>query len=78
MSINHTPTRKRRGVCCLVGDRPISTSQLQPLQAVHFWPINPMVYRGPDLNPQKEGLEGELILEQASRLDAFSGYPSRT
>jgi hypothetical protein len=54
--------------------RPISTSQLHPSRGFHLWPINPMVYRGP--YPRK--VVGDLILERASRLDAFSGYPFRT
>src|SRR6476661_10461794 len=57
-----------------VSPRPISTSQLHTLRCFHFWPINPVVYPGalPHLRV------GVLILEQASRLDAFSGYPFRT
>ena len=54
--------------------RPISTSQLHTLPCFHFWPINPVVYWGPyPVNPV-----GDLILKRASRLDAFSGYHSRT
>lgn len=58
----------------LVSPRPISTSHLHTLPRFQFWPINPMVCGGP------YPLEGvrNLILEQASRLDAFSGYPFRT
>ena len=52
-----------------VSDRCISTSQLHTLLCFHVWPINPIVCRAP---------HGNLILKQASRLDAFSGYPSRT
>src|SRR5690606_41127066 len=57
-----------------VSPRPISTSHLHTLPRFQFWPINPMVCGGP------YPLEGvrNLILEQASRLDAFSGYPFRT
>src|SRR5690606_28232170 len=54
--------------------RPISTSQLHPLLGFHFWPINPMVCRG----PLTTTWYGNLILELVSRLDAFSGYPFRT
>ena len=62
-------------VCCLC--RPISASQLEwPLRAVHSWSINPVVYWGPPTTP-KEWC-GYLILKMVSRLDAFSGYPSRT
>ena len=54
--------------------RPISTGQLRVLPRFHFRPINPVVCGGPyQVNPV-----GVLILEQVSRLDAFSGYPSRT
>ena len=58
----------------VVSPRPISTSHLHRLPDFQFWPINPVVCRGP------YPLEGvrNLILEQASRLDAFSGYPFRT
>src|SRR2546430_16905359 len=54
--------------------RTISTSQLNLLPGLHFWPINPLVWVGA-LPPHGVGY---LILKQASRLDAFSGYPSRT
>ena len=57
-----------------VSPRPISTSQLHPLLGFYFWPINPMVWWGA---LTLKGV-GDLILEQASRLDAFSGYPFRT
>ena len=59
---------------CVTSPRPISTSQLHILRCFHFWPINPVVYWGPyPVNPV-----GDLILKRASRLDAFSGYHSRT
>ena len=54
--------------------RPISTSQLHTLRRFHFWPINPVVYWG----PYPINSVGDLILKRASRLDAFSGYHSRT
>ena len=54
--------------------RPISTGRLHPSQGFHPRPINPIVSRGP--YPRK--VVGDLILERASRLDAFSGYPFRT
>ena len=57
-----------------VSDRLISTSHLHPLLGFQFWPINPMVYR----EPSHHKGDGDLILKPASRLDAFSGYPSRT
>ncbi len=40
----------------------------------HIWPINPVVY----WEPYPIKWEGALISKQASRLDAFSGYPFRT
>ena len=61
------------GVCLCCCFWPISTSKLHTLPCFHAWPINPVVYWGPS---HISG--GELVLEQASRLDAFSGYPSRT
>ena len=54
--------------------RPISTGQLNTLLRLHFQPINPVVFRGS--YPHKE--VGKLILESASRLDAFSAYPFHT
>ena len=53
--------------------RPISTGRLNVLPRVHLRPINVVVYHGPyQVNPV-----GDLILEQASHLDAFSAYPFR-
>ena len=53
--------------------RPISTGQLNTLLCLHFRPIDVVVYHGPYLvNPV-----GNLILERASHLDAFSAYPFR-
>ena len=50
--------------------RPISTGRLNTLPCVHLRPINVVVYHGPYLvNPV-----GDLILERASHLDAFSAY----
>ena len=46
--------------------RTISTSQLNALPRLHLWPIDEVVYLGP---------QGYLVLRGASRLDAFSGYP---
>jgi hypothetical protein len=65
---------KARLIVCELSPRPISTSQLHTLLCFHLWPINPVVYLGALTH---KGV-GDLILEQASRLDAFSGYPSRT
>ena len=49
--------------------RAISTSKLHASRRFHTWPINVMVYHGP---------QGDLVLRWVSRLDAFSGYPVRT
>ena len=49
--------------------RAISTSQLNALLRLHLWPIDEVVYLGP---------QGYLVLRGASRLDAFSGYPFRS
>ncbi len=50
--------------------RPISTSQLRTSLFLHFWPINLIVYKGSYcVNHMRD-----LILEQVSRLDAFSVY----
>jgi hypothetical protein len=49
--------------------RAISTSQLNALLRLHLWPIDEVVYLGP---------QGDLVLKGASRLDAFSGYPFRS
>ncbi len=54
--------------------RPISTAQLKELPLLHPRPINQMVSLGSyPVNPV-----GDLILEWASCLDAFSAYPIRT
>src|SRR5260221_10358922 len=53
--------------------RPISTGRLNALPRLHLRPINVVVCHGPyQVNPV-----GDLILERASRLDAFSAYPFR-
>ena len=53
--------------------RPISTGRLHTLPCFHLRPINVVVYHGPyQVYPV-----GNLILERASRLDAFSAYPFR-
>ena len=54
--------------------RPISTGQLSTLLYLHTRPINVVVYNG----PLGDCSQGYLILKEASRLDAFSGYPFRT
>ena len=54
--------------------RPISTGRLHVLPRFHLRPINPLASRG----PYRTYSVGGLILERASRLDAFSGYLFRT
>ena len=54
--------------------RAISTSQLNVSLRFHFQPINHVVFMGFYLLI----VMGKLILEGASRLDAFSVYPFRT
>ena len=75
-NVNHTVNantqHKQRRV--QVSHRPISTSQLHTLPRFHIWPINPVIYRG----PPTQKMYGYLISKQASRLDAFSGYPFPT
>jgi hypothetical protein len=67
-------TLTHANLCCWLSPRPISTGRLHALPHFHLRPINPVVYWGPyQVNPV-----GDLILKQASRLDAFSGYPFRT
>ena len=53
--------------------RPISTAPLSTSLRLHSRPINLVVFEGPYLSPM-----GGLILEGASRLDAFSVYPFQT
>ena len=47
----------------------ISTGQLNMSPCLHLQPINLIVYKD---------FQGMFISEEASRLDAFSGYPFRT
>lgn len=54
--------------------RPISTGKLNTLLRLHTQPINVVVYNG----PSGDCSQGYLILKEASRLDAFSGYPFHT
>ena len=54
--------------------RAISIGQLHMSPCFHLRPIDEVVYLGPSGNH----FQGKLILRQASRLDAFSGYPFRT
>ena len=54
--------------------RSISTGQLNMSPCFHLQPINLIVFKGSYLHK----VMGNLILELASRLDAFSGYPFPT
>ena len=58
---------------CRSSPRPISTGRLNTLPCLHLRPINVVVW--PRALPGYP--VGDLILEQASRLDAFSAYPFR-
>ena len=57
-----------------VSFRPVSASSLRPLLVLQVWSIDPVVCGGP--YPSKR--VRSLVLEEVSRLDAFSGYPVRT
>ncbi len=61
---------------CGPSPRSISTAQLRRLLALHLRPIYPVVSRGPYSQPKLH--LGNLILELASRLDAFSAYRIQT
>ena len=68
-------------VWCVIGGVVVCVGLLvpvssKPLPVFHFWPINPVVCWGPTKTPKVSC--GDLILKMVSRLDAFSGYPSRT
>ena len=75
-NVNHTVNANTQEATrrVQVSHRPISTSQLHTLPRFHIWPINPVIYRG----PPTQKMYGYLISKQASRLDAFSGYPFPT
>ena len=55
--------------------RAISTAWLHVLPHFHLPPINVLVSYGPSEGPKTLGV---FILEWASHLDAFSGYPFPT
>ena len=59
-------------LCCLSS---VSTGRLHPSRGFHVRPINHVFCMG---TTGTRRFHGMLILEQASRLDAFSGYPFRT
>ncbi len=71
-SASRTPQRARTSFVD-PSPRPISTGRLNMLPCVHLRPINVIVYHGPYLVDPV----GNLILERASHLDAFSAYPFR-
>ena len=58
---------------CSPSPRPISTGRLNALLRLHLRPINLVIYQG----PYQIKSVGNLILERASRLYAFSAYPFR-
>ena len=62
------------GGCCLC--RPISTSQLPTVTGLPLLAYQPSSLLG--AYQDTEVSCGDLILKMVSRLDAFSGYPSRT
>ena len=62
------------GGCCLC--RPISTSQLEAVTGLPLLAYQPSSLLG--AYQDTEVSCGDLILKMVSRLDAFSGYPSRT
>ena len=74
-----TPTHARCvvcvwGCCCLCW--PISTSQLEAVTGLPLLAYQPSSLLG--AYQDTEVSCGDLILKMVSRLDAFSGYPSRT
>ena len=75
---NHHRTRpnppQRKGLES-VPRSPVSTGRLHPSRGFHVRPIDHVFCMG---TTGTRRFHGMLILEQASRLDAFSGYPSRT
>ena len=73
-SMQAWPSVRSRGLHAFLSTwsslRPISSSQLHTLLHFHPCPINLVVFKGTYLSRR-----GGLILEGASRLDAFSVYP---
>ena len=55
----------------------ISTDKLNTLLHLHLLPIKQVVYLWTYPLPLR-GTMGDLILERASHLDAFSAYPLKT
>ena len=71
--LNNTTTLSLMSFFTWLSPRPISTDQLNTLLHLHLRPINHIVFMGSYCSRM-----GNLILEGASRLDAFSVYPVRT
>ena len=59
----------------LGASRLISNGELKTFLPLHFHPIDLVVSEESSVGTRPKG---NLILELASRLDAFSGYPFRT
>ena len=59
----------------MMSPSPVSTGRLHPSRGFHLRPIKHVFYMRATDARRRQGI---LILEQASRLDAFSGYPFRT
>ena len=69
------PPPHKSGEWAAMSPSPVSTGRLHPSRGFHLRPIK-HVFHMRATGPRRA--QGILISEQASRLDAFSGYPSRT
>ena len=69
------PPPHKSGEWDAMSPSPVSTGRLHPSRGFHLRPIK-HVFHMRATGPRRA--QGILISEQASRLDAFSGYPSRT
>ena len=69
------PPPHKSGEWDAMSPSPVSTGRLHPSRGFHLRPIK-HVFHMRASGPRRA--QGILISEQASRLDAFSGYPSRT
>ena len=69
------PPPHKSGEWAAMSPSPVSTGRLHPSRGFHLRPIK-HVFHMRASGPRRA--QGILISEQASRLDAFSGYPSRT
>ena len=66
---------RRKPTCGKAGKITVKPNdRLVPVSSRHCCPYTP----GLSTSSSSRGLQGDLILEAASRLDAFSGYPVRT